>query len=306
MGKIVHFFSEKIDKTPFFCYNIGGETDMVTSFDVEHLNVFLRNFYTAVGIRISVFDSEFNLITEYPKDAPTYCQMIRRSKAGAQGCRACDVAAFKQAKTQRGLHIYTCHAGLTEAVAPIKLNDGVLGYVILAHMLPKETLTNATENALQKATIYGLEENEARKALAEIPSFRHEKINAASALMDAIATYLHISNWIQWRNENLAERISKYIELHLHEKLDCDALCRTFFLSRTKLHQLATDCYGLSISRYVLFKRISKAKELLKKGLSVERIAEETGFANGNYFCKVFKKEIGCTPSAYKKKYTEI
>lgn len=276
---------------------------MVTSYDVEHLRSFLQSFYTAVGIRISVFDDAFNLITEYPQAAPEYCRLIRRSTAGAQGCRDCDIAAFQEAKKRRGLYVYTCHAGLTEAVAPIKLGDGVLGYVILAHMLPKESLEISLKNALKRAEFYGLNKDEATRALAEIPPFSHEKINAASALMDAIASYLHISNWVQWKNENLADQIAKYVELHLHENLDSATLCKVFFLSRTKLHQLAVASYGLSISKYVLFQRITKAKALLKEGLSVETVAEKTGFANANYFSKVFKKQTGSAPAAYKRKY---
>ena len=301
MGKYVHLFAERIDFSLSFCYTVA----MVTSYDVEHLRSFLQSFYTAVEIRISVFDDTFKLITEYPEAAPEYCRLIRESKTGAQGCRACDIAAFQEAKKRRGLYVYTCHAGLTEAVAPIKLGDGVLGYVILAHMLPKESLENALKNALNRAQFYGLDKEKATRALTQIQPFSHEKINAASALMDAIASYLHISNWVQWKNENVADQISKYVELHLHENLSSATLCKVFFLSRTKLHQIATVSYGLSISKYVLFKRISKAKALLEQGVSIESVAERTGFANANYFCKAFKRETGRSPGAYKRKYAE-
>ena len=43
---------------------------MIANFDIENLKAFLKDFYTAVGIRISVFNDEFELVTEYPETAP--------------------------------------------------------------------------------------------------------------------------------------------------------------------------------------------------------------------------------------------
>ena len=36
---------------------------MIGSFDVENLDKLLKDFYTAVGIRIYVFDENFTLVT---------------------------------------------------------------------------------------------------------------------------------------------------------------------------------------------------------------------------------------------------
>ena len=273
---------------------------MNTTFDIDNLNVFCENFYTALGIRLSVFDNTFNLVTEYPKNAPEYCTLIRRSASGLQGCRDCDISAFEEAKKRRGLYVYTCHAGLTEAVTPIKFNDSVLGYVILAHMFPKENVDESIQAALKKAQRYGLLEPEALNALKKIPRISREKINASAQILDAIASYLHISNWIRWNDEDLAVRISQYIDLHLDKNLTSNTLCKVFFISRTKLHSIAINNYDLSISKYILSKRIAKAKQLLKQNFAIEKIAEMIGFANASYFGKVFKKETGLTPSQYK------
>lgn len=59
---------------------------------------------------------------------------------------------------------------------------------------------------------------------------------------------------------------------------------------------------GDSIFRYLTTIRIEKAKELLKIGyLSMEEIANQTGFCDSFYFSKVFKKETGVTPGKWKK-----
>ena len=136
-----------MDKSRISGYNKG----MISSFDRENLDKLLQDFYTAVGIRISIFDDEFRLVTEYPKTAPAFCSNIRKTQAGRTACRNCDNEACKRAKRLRKPHIYTCHAGLTEAITPIQLGGGVLGYAILAHMLPAEGREEAVAEACRKA-----------------------------------------------------------------------------------------------------------------------------------------------------------
>ena len=108
----------------------------------------------------------------------------------------CDNAAFREAYKRKGLYIYTCHAGMTEVVSPIMLNDEVLGYVILSHMLPSETYDASVEGALKKAEHYGVQRCEAIPAIQKILPTGYEKIEAASRLLDAITTYLRVRNLV--------------------------------------------------------------------------------------------------------------
>ena len=129
----------------------------------------------------------------------------------------------------------------------------------------------------------------------------YEKIEAAAKLLDAITTYFRVTNLVSLRNEDLTFRISKYIDENLSSKLDTDTLCQTFFISRTKLHVLSVSNYGISITKYILNKRMERAKALLHEGLSVEACAEEVGFSTANYFSKVFRRECGMSPSEFMK-----
>ncbi|MBL8025662.1 MAG: helix-turn-helix domain-containing protein, partial [Fibrobacteres bacterium] len=47
--------------------------------------------------------------------------------------------------------------------------------------------------------------------------------------------------------------------------------------------------------------RFEKAKELLRMtSLPLQTIAQQSGFANINYLCTVFRKQIGLTPLQYR------
>ena len=276
---------------------------MISRYDINKLNDFLQSFYNAVGIRISVFDDEFHLVTEYPETAPDFCTLIRQTPCGTNACKECDTVAFKIAKKRDAAHTYICHAGLTEAVAPIKVGGCIMGYVVLAHMLPQENHAEHLSNAFEKAKGYGVPENAILPALKQIVPRPKKNIDACVQLLKAVASYLHIADWVTWKNEDYAVRISQYIDLNIDKELNNDLLCKTFFISRTKLYQIATTSYGKSISKYILFKRIEKAKLLLQEGASVTQTAQKTGFIDTNYFSKVFKKEVGITATSYQKNY---
>ena len=99
----------------------------------------------------------------------------------------------------------------------------------------------------------------------------------------------------------MALKITEHIEQNLDKDLTSQLLCKIFFISRTKLYQISIDAYGKGISQYILFKRIEKAKQLLKNNYTVAQTAKETGFSDPNYFSKVFKKEVGILASEYKR-----
>ena len=275
---------------------------MGSFFDVTRLHQLLKDFYTAVGIRISVFDERFCLVAEYPTEAPKYCSYIRSTKCGAEGCRNCDFAACKRAEKQQTAHIYVCHAGVTEAITPIRFENGVLGYVILAHMMPIEDYTHAFENAVSLCENYGLDKTLGRKYLSEIAPRSKEQILACTHLLDAVSSYLYVANLVKKNGDQLATRLDGFLRENLHLNLSSNFICKQFLISRTKLYMLATESFGMSISQYVLSLRVNVAKKLLQETtLPLSKIAEKLGFSDENYFGKIFKKAVGITPTAYRK-----
>lgn len=274
---------------------------MLSTFDIDKLKIFLKNFYTAVGIRISVFDDEFNMVAEYPEKCPSFCSQVRSTEFGRVDCKNCDINAFKEAKKRKEPFIYVCHAGLTEAVAPIILNGMTLGYVILAHMLPKENYEQSLSEALKRTEGYGLNKNEMLSALKKIKPHTEEKINACVQILIAAAAYLQVKNLVQWKSENIANKIDEFVQNNLDNNITDSIICQKFFVSRTKLYQISKQNFGMTMAKFILFKRIEKAKTLLKENFTVAEVADKTGFSDFNYFGKVFKKEVGLSPSAYKK-----
>ena len=274
---------------------------MISFFDVQNLDKLLKDFHTAVGIRISIFDDKFQLVTEYPKNHPHFCSMIRSYEDGVLGCHRCDMEACERAKRMRKPHVYTCHVGVTEAITPIQVGGGVIGYAILAQLIPVENYQQSVENICALAKKYGIPREDCLRAVSSVTTKTTEQIHAAVSLLDAVASYVYISNLATWKNNDISYDIEKYIKDNLNEKLSSELLCKKFNMSRSNLYKLASKSFGMGIKQYIAYCRIDRAKQLLLQDYQISEIARICGYGEYNYFCKVFRKATGLSPSEYRK-----
>lgn len=79
-----------------------------------------------------------------------------------------------------------------------------------------------------------------------------------------------------------------------------DELAERLEVSKAHLIRTFTRQTGVSPGRYITHLRVEYAKLLLRGGEdSITYVAEASGFANANYFAKVFRRETGMSPSEY-------
>lgn len=100
----------------------------------------------------------------------------------------------------------------------------------------------------------------------------------------------------------LVRNVRLMVEQHLAEsEYGVEQLAHDLCMERTGLYKkltMLTDTTPVAFIRQV---RLQRAAELLKENmLTVNEIAERTGFSSPSYFTKCFKKEYGVLPSEYK------
>ena len=77
-------------------------------------------------------------------------------------------------------------------------------------------------------------------------------------------------------------------------------------LSSDHLRLCFTRQYGMSPMRWLTQLRLARAQELLRRSdLDLAGIAHGCGFATARYFCEVFRRELGCTPGAFRRRHGE-
>ena len=105
------------------------------------------------------------------------------------------------------------------------------------------------------------------------------------------------------RENGIVKDVLNYINEHLCENILLGDICAACHVSRFYLCHTFKKSLGMTISEYILSRRLSEAKHLLQSSnLSVSEIAENCGFSSPSYFSMVFKRELGVTPSSFRQK----
>ena len=93
-----------------------------------------------------------------------------------------------------------------------------------------------------------------------------------------------------------------YIDFHYMEPLSLESLAARFVINKNYLSSRFHKEVGMTVTDYINKTRVQRSEELLgKKTLSMQRIAEQCGFSDANYFTRIFKKINGISPNAYRK-----
>ncbi|XQQ05745.1 MAG: AraC family transcriptional regulator [Leptolyngbya sp. IPPAS B-1204] len=95
--------------------------------------------------------------------------------------------------------------------------------------------------------------------------------------------------------------VLEYIQDHLHQELSLDEIATQIGMSRCYFATQFKQAMGITPHQYVSQQRVEKAKQYLRlHKLSITDVALECGFANQSHLTKVFKKQTGTTPKAYR------
>lgn len=98
--------------------------------------------------------------------------------------------------------------------------------------------------------------------------------------------------------------VRNYLDANFAKKISLDELADNFFINKFYLTRLFKEQFGSSISTYLMQLRITHAKKLLRfSDLSIEKISQECGMNDSNYFSRMFKKVEGTSPGEYRKRW---
>lgn len=93
------------------------------------------------------------------------------------------------------------------------------------------------------------------------------------------------------------QRVLEHIEAALHEPLSIHQLSRVAGASSSHLRIWFKVATGVTLHRYVLRRRVERARVLLQRAdLSTSEVAEMTGFAHQSHLAHWMRREIGQTP----------
>lgn len=152
-----------------------------------------------------------------------------------------------------------------------------------------------------------------RKGISILPVLGSENLNGSilngfsgiTELLDAISHIIETSLGGTGPVEDSREillRVKQYIDhAFADSNLSTNKLSKEFCISLGYLSASYKKEHGITISKYIIQKRLAHAQKLLREtALSVGEVSELSGFNNLSYFMRLFKSQYQVTPSQYR------
>lgn len=95
-------------------------------------------------------------------------------------------------------------------------------------------------------------------------------------------------------------KIKKYLESHYAENITLQDVADEICLDKSYLGRLFKEECQMTVMGYLREVRLSKAKELLLRGMNSSEVADKTGFGDAAYFAKSFRQATGISPARYR------
>ncbi len=262
----------------------------------------MQDFYILTGIRIVIFDSSYEEILAWPPSRCNFCRLMHRQETSAAKCTESDHNSFERCRKKGHLEIYHCHAGLVEATTPLIDNGVIIGYIMFGQISDLREESETREMLYQVLSLYQKEPLPVSDDIYHITHKTSEQIQAAAKILEACTFYVLLKDMITLQRKNFITNLNTFLMEHLSEDLSVNRLMAEFHISRNKLYDSVDEYLGLGIAEHIKNLRIKEARRLLKEtNLAVHEIADKVGFNDYNYFCRVFKKEVGMPAKQYRR-----
>lgn len=144
---------------------------------------------------------------------------------------------------------------------------------------------------------------------------RGEQMNQMLQL--ATTSLADLLNWIEYTTNKMksyvvenveahhpVDKAKKYIEVHIAEDIAVEEIAQKVHLNSDYLTRIFKKEMGISISKYIIQRKMEIAKELMRKTeKSIGDIATEVGYFNYSSFNRIFNKVVGMSPQEFKMEY---
>ena len=113
---------------------------------------------------------------------------------------------------------------------------------------------------------------------------------------------LLVKNYANPQFSKLTKDVIAYIQMHLDEEISLNQLAEYFKKNASFLSHTFSKETGQPLTKFIHQIRIQEALRLFNTtALSVSDVALAVGYQDFSYFSKIFTKQVGCSPRAYRK-----
>ena len=143
--------------------------------------------------------------------------------------------------------------------------------------------------------------------LEELSLYNDHIYKMASKYLFSIFMKLAEKEQIKAEGSIIAQQILAKLDNAIDSSISLDEICKSLFISRSKLIREFKKSYGQTPHAYLLDRKIAYAKMLLRNtNHSIRTISNHLSFADEHYFYAVFKEKTHMTPSEYRRSRSDL
>ena len=266
-------------------------------YDINRYISYLNNN----GLFVTVHGKGIGGLLEHNIHRNPFCSLVKTDPNAWQKCIQCQQKVLKEYKKE--FFFGMCYAGVEEYVffANDKIFVSVSGYGINEEKAIERIEYLSREYFLDKESLLYVYKNGLKK----------EKENEEQ-LTTLIKPLCYMLNFLQFIILDIPERVEtksvlfdsmlNYVQFNFMNEITIRDIAQACACSQSTVCHVFKQYTGKSIKKYIDNLRINQAKRLLSTSdLPINRIAQLCGFSNINCFPTAFKKQIGISPTEYRR-----
>lgn len=173
------------------------------------------------------------------------------------------------------------------------------GFEVLEAMHDSEACRNIPVIVLTAKTIT---EADMKRLNRGVSAILQKGIFSAGETLSHVIEALNRSKSLSGETQQIVRKVMAYIHDHYSEPLLREEMASYAGVGERHLNRCFRQETGVAPMTYLTRYRIRQARLMLEKGdSSIAEVALATGFSDSNYFARVFRREVGITPGAYKR-----
>lgn len=226
-----------------------------------------------------------------------FCKKIKSRKGLIKKCSYNDcVIVMRRCDEIRIPFLNKCHAGVSELIIPIILNNTLDGAIFFGPFIDDSS-----------KCVHRFAKNE----YVQLKHFDQKLADAVKTIFSELVLFM-LESKDKIVRKQIAEKAGnkkiqsslEYINANFKKPISASDAARESCLSVSRFIHLFKEECGIGFSEYLTALRIDEAKRMLvETDMKIFNIASYCGYAGQSYFGLVFKKATGMPPASYRRKF---
>lgn len=247
-----------------------------------------------------------------------YCMYVKSSRLLYDRCLAMKKKIAEKSIRTGTVFYGVCHAGVGEYIVPVKCRDNLVGVIDVGVFQSGERIESRAIDRLCRSS--GLDARQARDRYVRSLAVAKPDLETVAGILGIAAAYLGNTclnlasshgglklgkKRYHSREDEILAHALEYLGENYQEPATVAEIARLCHCSESHLSHVFKRRIGVNIKGYLNKLRVEQAKQRLTDSeAGIVEIALDAGFADPNYFSRVFTRLIGIPPSEYRRRYS--